>query len=97
MAEEKVVQLTERVGHAQRLRVPGPVECVWYAAKPGEARRFASPTEYSPDFARTLMNEGYTIIRIEFRMPVGWDSADNVVGGELRSIRTELPRPMDQP
>jgi hypothetical protein len=91
MAEEKVVQLTERVEHAQR-KVPGPPECVWYAAKPGEPRRFASATEYSPDFARTLMSEGYTIVRIEFRMPVGWDSADNVVGGELRSIRTE-PRP----
>ena len=52
------------------------LEYVWYMAKPGEDRRFASPTEPSPERAAALRKEGYRILRVSFTLPVGFDSAD---------------------
>jgi len=55
------------------------LQYVWYMAKPGEDRRFASPREPSPQRAAALRKEGYRILRVSFVMPVGFDSADGEI------------------
>ncbi len=57
-------------------------ENVWFIAKPGDERKFATPTPPSPEWAKALKKAGYKILRVTFSLPGGFDSADtNVLGG----------------
>ena len=51
-------------------------ESVWWAWKPGEERRYASPTPFARWFLQVLGREGYFVTRIDF--PVH-DPVDSVV------------------
>jgi hypothetical protein len=55
----------------------GPTENVWFISKPGEARKFTTPTSPSPTWAASLKEQGYRIFRITFTLPREWDSADS--------------------
>lgn len=58
---------------------PRLVANVYYAAKPGQERRYCSPNPYSPEFAKVLKADGYKIFRLDFLLPQDWDSADDVI------------------
>ncbi len=58
-------------------------EHVWFIAKPGEERKFATPREPSQEWTKSLKEQGYRIFRVDFNLPEGWDSSDAQVEGKL--------------
>ena len=52
-------------------------ESVWFIAKPGEERKFASPKAPSPEWAASLRKQGYIIMRVEFFLPAEFDTANH--------------------
>lgn len=51
-------------------------EKIWYIAKPGEERKFATTKHPSPHWVESIKKEGYQIIEVSFELPKGWDNAD---------------------
>jgi hypothetical protein len=89
-ATPDVVVRVPRESEGWRLRYPSAAQTrpgagmssVWVAAKPGEARRYASPVGYSKEFAAVLLGHGYEIFRVDYELPDGWDSAGYAVVGK---------------
>lgn len=62
---------------------------VWYIVKPGEERRYATPTLPSLEWTRALYAQGYEVLRIDFELPAYLDPAAYIDAAKVERVASD--------